>query len=357
MKRIINWLFSKLAGPGPWPLVLLLWATAAQAGIKESIVIVNNGDRSGSGIIVGMDAHYAYGVSAAHCFVGKIGGAFEVVAHDGSKHTATLKAHETRFDVALFITDPYKGFDVSPIARGKPATENYVLAGYPSIGPDFAKSAVEASAFSQQYVETPAKRENVTLLNRYGANCFQFITENAVTFGDSGGGVFSNGELVSVISSVDTRDQHKTTTCTQAQLVWFAEQKYTHCQNGVCNMLDFFCPKPRQRPRPQVPPKPYAPPPPVQEPQAPAPPPATADTSALQKQIDDLKQPVVVQFLNREGKVEKELTFPFGQPIKLPAMQVQILNPDGKVTDQDNYPLTGPVKIKRLPPKVVTSGG
>lgn len=67
--------------------------------------------------------------------------------------------------------------------------------------------------------------------------------------------------------------------------------------------------------------------------------------------------PTIVHLLDGHGQVYEQLTFPFGQPIKLPATIVTRFARDGKsVLDQEAYPLGTSINM-RFGSEIIPSGG
>jgi hypothetical protein len=55
--------------------------------------------------------------------------------------------------------------------------------------------------------------------------------------------------------------------------------------------------------------------------------------------------PVQLQFLDRDGQVVEQETFPFGQPIRIKPIHVQNFDRSGNKVDEEFYPYPGPIRL------------
>lgn len=305
-------------------VVLLLFATSAQAGIKEATVRIDNGGKGGSGTIVRIHGDLAYGLTCAHLFIGRIEGHFVGVTHDGKQLDCVLKDFDRTIDVAVFVCPPVEGLDWIPIATDIPQGKDCTLAGYPF----------------GSYLETSAVLGKNYERNEFGKDRYRFDSVQPVTLGASGGGAFCQGQLIGIIHSVATADNRIVSTATQGQVKLFAAKERKHCINNACQILDFFVPKVR---RPAPPRAPYVPPPPVKEPPASEPPPPPKETTpdktaALEKRIADLEKALgaVKPGASPEEVEALKAKIATLENLKIP---VRVYNPDGSVSTQKTYPL------------------
>lgn len=179
------------------PIVLailaLLWCAAdaaPQTTPADAAVVICNPNPCGSGIIVASDDNNSYGLSAGHCFIGKIGGQFEVIAGDGHRAAATLIGHDKKRDLALFKTTRDATVAAAPVARLdqiEPHTPATIVSFPGTQGPklDTVVSMTHAGTVSGR------KMNAVT-------------TTIPIEPGSSGGGLVANGYTIGII----TRSNH-----------------------------------------------------------------------------------------------------------------------------------------------------
>ncbi len=172
---------------------LLLFAAAfASERTLLSSVQVRNGESCCSGTIIGMGDSEACAVGASHCFLGRIGGEFD------------LRVGEQTVKATLLAVDPGKDLALwkFPAAVVKQSV---------SVAESFGKGSVSAIGFTA-CSETPILK-SLTFRKQFvweGRNVNEFAV-NSGKFGpgDSGGGIFVNDQLVGVITNM--RDEKECT--------------------------------------------------------------------------------------------------------------------------------------------------
>lgn len=160
--------------------------------ILGSVHIVNGSTRC-SGTVISKGEQWAAAVSAAHCFQGNIGGKFTAFNPDGSSMEAELLAMDRGNDIALFRVpaDKILGHSWVPHKGCIPEVGHYSAVGYTHTkGPIYKTLNV-------------INRQN-HWRNRSGRAIWSYHVKTG-TFGggDSGGGVFKNGALLTVISTCE----------------------------------------------------------------------------------------------------------------------------------------------------------
>lgn len=227
------------------------------AHVLASVRTLNGGIKC-SGTIISKGPEWAAGVTAAHCFTGKIGGTFWVYYPDGSTTDATLLAHDPKRDLALFKVPSKTVLAISQLPDRDPQPGSvWNVCGYPGgEGPMHYELKVNAAPVS-----------NAAGMWRWA---FDVTGDGAVFSGNSGCGVFSNGQTVGVLSHRDEYNNGKTLYCAPYSVM----QAFLQENAGKARDCDgWWCPIKRRNgeqppappggvpppwtPRPNVPIKPY----------------------------------------------------------------------------------------------------
>lgn len=153
--------------------------TSTPAYVLGSVRVANGGSRC-SATIIAIGDRYAVGVSAKHCFVGRIGGKFTINNPTGSSTEATLAAIDDKHDLALFYV-PADGV----VGRSCLHAPDEVGGG-------------DVTAVGYTAGQGPKFKE-ATWIGQLGKNWTFRVDSGPFEGGDSGGGVFLNGTLVAVI--------------------------------------------------------------------------------------------------------------------------------------------------------------
>lgn len=197
MKRYVNIL------PYFLPILFLLSA-AAQADTPPHILAsarTLNGGIKCSGTIISKGPEWAAGITAAHCFTGIIGGKFWVYYPDGTSTEAELLAHDKKRDLALFRVPSSTVLAIAQLPDRDPQPGSvWNVCGYPGgEGPKHYQLKVSAAPVS-----------NAAGMWRW---VFDVDGDGAVFGGNSGCGVFCNGQTVGVLSHRDEYSFGKTLHC------------------------------------------------------------------------------------------------------------------------------------------------
>ncbi len=145
-------------------------------------VNIYNGKLQGSGTIISKGDKYAYLVSAAHNFLGKINGEFWVYYPDGTYTKATLVAIDRERDLALARVDADTVLAKANVPKELIKGDLYGVGYFQNQGPNL-------------------RRLTYTGTSKNEANKFVWgmqSTNGDYAAGGSGSGVFVNGELVGV---------------------------------------------------------------------------------------------------------------------------------------------------------------
>ena len=148
-----------------------------------------NGETRCSGTIISKGEEWAAAVSAAHCFSGRIGGKFTIYYPDGSEAEATLLAMDKEHDISLFKVPASSvlGHSWVPHKGMIPKVGSYSAVGYPATrGPEYKNVKLWRTNENRGTIWMYRKMDNT----RFGG-------------GDSGGGIFKNGALLTVISTCE----------------------------------------------------------------------------------------------------------------------------------------------------------
>lgn len=174
------------------------------AHVYASVRIIN-GNRAGSGTIISRGNEWAAGVTCSHLFDGKINGTFRVDYPNGSTSTAWLRRIDRKHELALFFVPSKSVLETAPVPSSLPERAKYHVCGYPRTeGPKF-------------YALRRAKDPVVTLDESVGEMPrWKFVTKDGAVLwggekileqrnaqiigGNSGSGIFANGQTVSVLS-------------------------------------------------------------------------------------------------------------------------------------------------------------
>lgn len=271
-----------------------------------------NGDTRCSGTVISQGVEYAAAVSAAHCFRGVIGGHFTAFNPDGSSMEATLLAMDEKNDIALFRlpADKILGRSWVPDDGCIPDVGVYSAVGYThTTGPIYkacqladrgkwrSEGGGEVWMYRVLYEQSPPK-------TGFGG-------------GDSGGGIFKNGALLTVISTCEKNsaawDNREMRGCGHGELAAFLRRN----RDNLRGCGPHGCPPnpdPRQeqhyrqqppdwKPSPNIPirpptdpatpvpdPKNDVPPPPGYPPQKPDAPPPPAEDARVDRVIQQVSQ-------------------------------------------------------------------
>lgn len=168
--------------------------------ILASVRTLNGGIKC-SGTIISRGPEWAAGITAAHCFTGVIGGKFWVYYPDGTSTEAELLAHDPKRDLALFRVPSSTVLAIAQLPDRDPQPGSvWNVCGYPGgEGPMHYQLKVNAAPVS----------------NAAGMWRWRFDVEGggAVFGGNSGCGVFCNGQTVGVLSHRDEYSNGKTLYC------------------------------------------------------------------------------------------------------------------------------------------------
>ena len=211
--------------------------------VLASVRTLNGGTCSGT--IISKGDEWAAGISCAHCFRGIVGGKFWVYYPDGSTAQATLVAHDPKRDLALFRVPAKTVLAVAQLPNQEPSGSfDVTFCGYPGgNGP--------------MYHRASSQKSTVTLADGMWRWTFPVEGEARVFGGNSGCGVFANGQTVGVLSHRNTEGvEGKVLYCAPyPALVSFLNENTEKCRD--CN--GWFCPIDRS-PRGGAVPPPDAPP-------------------------------------------------------------------------------------------------
>ena len=147
---------------------------------------VRLGHGVGSGIIVCVDGETAYGLTVSH--LGKRRGSDIVFQNrDGTEGVATLVGRDKDSDLALFKCRSRDVIGVVPVLLSRTKGSVYG-AGYTS------------SAKGKLVIKGLKPMDPVMISNLKNGRAAYAVTSGRFANGDSGGGVFEGGSLVSVLS-------------------------------------------------------------------------------------------------------------------------------------------------------------
>lgn len=204
-------------------LLLAVMVTSAYGGAADdttsqqfrACVLV----RGCSGIIIAKGNREAVGVSASHCLT-KVGDVFTFYNPDGTEGVARWMGNDPNVDLSIFKCWSKDVIGVSPVLeKNKPRQDPYIGWGYPKTkGPKLKRLRYHGEA-------------NIESLK--GGRSVYEVKSGEFTGGDSGGGVFSNGDLIGITSHGDKKGKWLYS-CTHLQLVTFLK-KYQHMAS--CNLI------------------------------------------------------------------------------------------------------------------------
>ena len=300
---------------------LVLTATAMAQGYVDASVNLH----AGSGTIIVRGKATAYGLSAAHV-CSKLGREFRFTCSDGKTiGVGTWVAKDKKSDLALFSCLSKDTLAASSVLRTRPAGD-VTGCGFPGgKGPERLTLKVEES---EQIIDKDGDRIKVSKRDAFA------ISKGHFANGNSGGGVFIDGSVVSVVSH--GRDDEMAYGASHADLLAFLDKAQPDAEEPLIQQARHWGDRDRTkqilsiweaikalRPAATGP----------AGPQGPAGPSGATGTEAdpvviqrMQKQIDDqrklidklLSTPVRVQILDsKTDKVIAEQSYPFGTPIKL----------------------------------------
>ena len=300
---------------------LLLTATAMAQGYVDASVNLHGG----SGTIIVRGPRHAYGLSAAHV-CSKVGKEVRFTCSDGKRWgNGRWVAKNKRTDLALFTCWSKDTLASAPVRRSRPTGET-TGCGFPGgKGPERLTLKTEPA---EQITDKDGDEIKVAQSAAFAISTGHFAN------GNSGGGVFAGGSLISVMSH--GRDDEMVYGASHADLMSFLDESQPLAKEPLVEQAKGWGDRDRTgqilslweaikalRPTATGP----------AGPQGPAGPPGTTGTEAdpvviqrMQKQIDDQRKlidklmamPVRVQVLDsKTGKVIAEQSYPFGTPIKL----------------------------------------
>jgi len=299
---------------------LVLTATAMAQGYVDASVNLHGG----SGTIIVRGKITAYGVSAGHVCP-KVGTVFRFTCSDGKTvGVGTWVAKDRRSDLALFSCLSKDSLAASPVLKTRPAGD-VTGCGFPGgKGPERLTLKTEPA---EQIIDKDGDRIKVNKRDAFAISTGHFAN------GNSGGGVFAGGSLISVMSH--GRDDEMAYGASHADLLAFLDKSQPDAGEPLIQQARHWGDRDRtkqilsiwkvlsgltQGSGPAGP-------------QGPAGPPGATGTEAdpvviqkMQQQIDEQRKlidklmamPVRVQVLDSTtGKVIAEQSYPFGTPIKL----------------------------------------
>ena len=169
---------------------------------------VRLGNGVGSGVIVCVDGQDAYGLTVSH--VAKKPGS-DIVFHnrDGTEGMATFVARDRDSDLALFKCRSGDVIGVAPVLVSRPGATP-TGAGY------------TASKKGELEIKGLTRLEPVTISNLKNPRAAYAVNSGKFANGDSGGGVFENRSLVSVLSHGE--DNKRALGATHPQIVSFLKE-------------------------------------------------------------------------------------------------------------------------------------
>ena len=299
---------------------LLMTATAMAQGYVEASVNLHGG----SGTIIVRGARHAYGLSAGHV-CSKVGKEFRFTCADGKRWgNGRWLAKDKKTDLALFACWTKDTLAAAPVRRTRPAGD-VTGCGFPGgKGPERLTLKVEES---EQIIDKDGDEIKVAKRDAFA------ISKGHFANGNSGGGVFADGSLISVMSH--GRDDEMVYGASHADVMAFLGKSQPLAKEPLVEQAKDWGDRDRtgqilalweafKKLTPVAGPA---------GPQGPAGPPGTTGTEAdpvviqkMQKQIDEQRKlidklmttPVRVQVLDpTTGKVIAEQSYPFGTPIKL----------------------------------------
>lgn len=152
-------------------------ALAGPAHVQASVLVCNP-QPSCSATMIARGPNWAYGLSAGHCFAGRLGGKFWIYFSDGRASEAELIAHERSPDLALFRVAARDAKTVAPVPD-RLAGSRLDAVGYPKgRGPRY---------------------KQLSWVRKSGDDWVFDVARGIFDAGDSGGGVFLDGQLIAVI--------------------------------------------------------------------------------------------------------------------------------------------------------------
>lgn len=196
-----------------------------------------------SGVIVQKGEKWAGGVTAAHCFLGNVGGKFTVWDRQGNHVQATLLSVDRSVDLARFAVPANFVRGVSPVAIGLPDKARYEALGWPGnqnprkqfyflLRPNETPVVkIQGEQFDHFYTKQGGpkywKSWDHTLPFPGLPWRWSFHADNGgIVPGMSGCGVFSNGQLVGICANNPT---NSTLVCsTPDQLIQFMKESDAH---------------------------------------------------------------------------------------------------------------------------------
>jgi hypothetical protein len=183
-------------------------------------VILYNGGTQCSGAIISKGEKYGLGISAGHCFEGKIGGQFWVFRPDGHKAIATLLACNHDLDLALFRIPTADVLVTAPLIDEELASVHTLeIIGYPmGKGPKrlYLGQGTYSPSQHQWFVPT--------------------LTGKNVIPGNSGSSLFADGRVCGVVRGLPHQPT-VTTGCNYQQLQDFIvanRRRLKGCRDGQC---------------------------------------------------------------------------------------------------------------------------
>jgi len=302
---------------------LLMTATAMAQGYVDASVNLHGG----SGTIIVRGPRHAYGLSAAHV-CSKVGKEFRFTCSDGKLwgHGRWV-AKDKRTDLALFTCWTKDTLAAAPVRRSRPTGET-TGCGFPGgKGPERLTLKTEPA---EQIIDKDGDEIKVAKRAAFAISTGHFAN------GNSGGGVFAGGSLISVMSH--GRDDEMVYGASHADLMSFLVESQPLAKEPLVEQAKDWGDRDRtgqilslweaiKALRPATGSAGPA------GPQGPAGPPGATGTEAdpvviqrMQTQIDEQRKlidklmamPVRVQVLDsKTGKVIAEQSYPFGTPIKL----------------------------------------
>jgi len=311
---------------------LLMTATAMAQGYVDASVNLHGG----SGTIIVRGKATAYGLSAEHVCK-KVGKTFRFTCSDGKTvGVGTWVAKDKKSDLALFSCLSKDTLAASSVLRVRPAGD-VTGCGFPGgKGPERLTLKTEPA---EQIIDKDGDRIKVNKRDAFA------ISKGHFANGNSGGGVFIDGSVVSVMSH--GRDDEMAYGASHTDLLAFLDKAQPDAEEPLIQQSRQWGDRDRTgqilslweaikalRPAtgsagPSGPQGSAGP----AGPQGPAGPPGATGTEAdpvviqrMQKQLDDQRKlidklmamPVRVQVLDsKTGKVIAEQSYPFGTPIKL----------------------------------------
>jgi len=299
---------------------LVMTATAMAQGYVEASVNLHGG----SGTIIVRGSRHAYGLSAGHV-CSKVGKEFRFTCADGKRWgNGRWLAKDKRTDLALFTCWTKDTLAAAPVRRTRPPGD-VTGCGFPGgKGPErLTLSAKDA----EKIIDDDGDEIKVAKRDAFA------ISKGHFAGGNSGGGVFADGSLISVMSH--GRDDEMVYGASHADVMAFLVESQPLAKEPLVEQAKDWGDRDRtgqilalweaiKSLRPATGPA---------GPQGPAGPSGASGTEAdpvviqkMQNQIDEQRKlidklmatPVRVQVLDpTTGKVIAEQSYPFGTPIKL----------------------------------------